>query len=189
MPIAPDVADHLLVSLVRNRIEAAELAREIAPTRKKTVAVLELAQKRAEREVLRRALVLRDRSVARKSLRAMAGELGVALDETDHDDRRLAMRVLLDAMDENLRRDQSHYSEASAAPVMNANPAAGASSPEPGTSCDLPDGTQEQFNDRGRAPLLSEGFELCVGKERAGERAEGIPRACRPSAWRVRQCG
>lgn len=38
MPIVPDLAETLLVGLVRMRIEAAELAPEIAPTRSKPAA-------------------------------------------------------------------------------------------------------------------------------------------------------
>ena len=118
MPIAPDLAETILVSLVRFRIEAAELAREVAPHRPEATAAFELAQQRAEQEVLRRALTLRDRSVAREPLREVAVQLGVALDEAEPDYQRLAMRALralLDVGEENLRRDQGIYAVPSSA--------------------------------------------------------------------------
>ncbi len=138
MPIAPDLAETLLVSLVRMRIETAELAREVAPYRSEAVAAFELAQQRAEQEVLRRALTLRDRSVAREPLREVAAQLGVTFDEAEPDYQRLAMRALralLDVGEENLRRDQGIYDGPGAAflSAMQAQPVpSGVSMPSSG---------------------------------------------------------
>lgn len=112
MPIPPDTAEHVLTTLIRLRIEASDLAREIAPRRSAEAALLEAAQYRAEQEVLRRALALRDRDVARAPLRHAMALHGVTIDETETDYQRLAMqalRALLDASAEAGRRDQGLF--------------------------------------------------------------------------------
>jgi len=116
MPIPPDTAEHVLTTLIRLRIEASDLAREIAPRRSAEAAWLEAAQYRAEQEVLRRALALRDRDVARAPLRHAMALLGVTVDETETDYQRLAMqalRALLDASVEADRRDQGLFDQPS----------------------------------------------------------------------------
>lgn len=90
MPIPPNTAGHVLTTLIRLRIEASDLAREIAPRSSAEAALLEAAQYRAEQEVLRRTLVLRDRDVARAPLRHAMALLGVTVDETETDYQRLA---------------------------------------------------------------------------------------------------
>lgn len=60
MPIPSETAKHVLTTLIRLRIEASDLAREIAPRRSEEAALFEAAQCREEQEVLRRALALHD---------------------------------------------------------------------------------------------------------------------------------
>lgn len=109
MSIAPSEMENLLVGLCRFQIEAAELAREIAPARTLEVARYEQACAAAALDTLRQAILLRDREIARTPLRTVAARLGIALDEADEDWPRLAMRALramLEAGEENLRRDR-----------------------------------------------------------------------------------
>ncbi len=118
MPIAPDIFERLLVELCRFLIESADLAREIAPARTPDVAAYELACANAATETLRQAIALRDRDIARQPLRDLAARLGVTLDEADPDWQRLAfraLRVMLDAQQENHRRDQGIFDGPSAA--------------------------------------------------------------------------
>ncbi|WP_432254230.1 hypothetical protein [Limimaricola sp. AA108-03] len=112
MAIAPDIMERLLVELCRFLIEAADVAREMAPSRTPEVAAYELACANAAVETLRHAIASRDRERARQPLREVALRLGIALDEADPDWQRLAfraLRVMLDAEQENLRRDQGDF--------------------------------------------------------------------------------
>lgn len=112
MAIAPDIMDRLLVELCRFLIEAADAAREMAPVRTPETAAYEVACANAAVETLRHALCARNREVARDPLRAVARCLGIVLDEADTDWQRLAfraLRVMLEAEQENLRRDQGAF--------------------------------------------------------------------------------
>jgi integrase len=113
MAISPSDMNSLLIGLCRFQIEAADLAREIAPTRTLQAAAYEQACAEAALGTLRQAILLRDREPARAPLRAVATRLGITLDETDEDYPRLALRAL-EAMrkagDEILRRDRGEGS-------------------------------------------------------------------------------
>ncbi|WP_175499204.1 site-specific integrase [Loktanella salsilacus] len=112
MAIAPDIIDRLLVGLCRFLIEAADALRERAPMRSADVAAYEFACANAAVETLRQAIATRDRDIARNPLRQVAKHLGIALDEADADWQRLAfraLRVMLDAEQENFRRDQGDF--------------------------------------------------------------------------------
>ena len=118
MAIAPHIIERLLVELCRFLIEAADAAREMAPMRTLEVAAYELACANAAVETLRHAIATRDRNVARDPLRDVAARLGITLDESDPDWQRLAfraLRVMLDAQQENLRRDHGAFDGPSAA--------------------------------------------------------------------------
>lgn len=117
MAIAPDIMERLLVELCRFLIEAADVARETAPARSAETAAYELACANAAVDSLRTAIATRDREVARAPVQAVAARLGVTLDEDDPDWRRLAfraLRVMLDAEQENQRRDQGEFEAPSA---------------------------------------------------------------------------
>jgi integrase len=112
MPIAPDIAEHILVNLARFEIEAFECTRAAAPYRSADVAHADLHRETVLQEVLRRALLLRDRAAAAAPLRNIAEQLGITLDEDDLDWKRLAIeatKVLLDVSEERQRRDQGIY--------------------------------------------------------------------------------
>ena len=112
MGIAPEVMDSLLAELCRFLIEAADVARETAPARTPEVAAYEVACANAAIDSLRAAITTRNREPARDPLRDMAARLGLTLDEDDADWARLAfraLRVMLDAQQENLRRDQGQF--------------------------------------------------------------------------------
>lgn len=118
MAIAPDIMERLLVGLCRFLIEAADAVREMAPMRTSDVAAYELACANAAVETMRQVIATRDREVARDPLRQVAARLGIALDEADPDWQRLAfraLRVMLDAQQENLRRDRGDFEGPSAA--------------------------------------------------------------------------
>ncbi|CAN0127923.1 unnamed protein product, partial [Chrysoparadoxa australica] len=108
-PMAPDIMETLLVELCRFQIEAADLAREMAPARSPECAEFEQRCDLAALDTLRRAVFLRDREVARNPLRAVAARLDLVLNEDDPDWQRLAMRALramIEAKEETMRRDQ-----------------------------------------------------------------------------------
>ena len=113
MAIAPDIMEQLLVELCRFLIEAADVAREIAPARTPERAAYELTCANAAVDTLRCAIATRDREQARAPLNEVAKRLGIALDDQDPDWQRLAyraLRVMLDAEEENARRDQGVFS-------------------------------------------------------------------------------
>ncbi|MBW4983488.1 tyrosine-type recombinase/integrase [Mameliella sp. CS4] len=113
MAISPDIVERLLDGLSRFLIDVAEAAREVAPVRTPEVAAYELQCSDAAIATVRDAIRLRDRDMARDPLRQVADRLGIPLDETDPDWQRLAyraLRIILDANEENFRRDQGVYS-------------------------------------------------------------------------------
>ncbi|MCW1950442.1 MAG: hypothetical protein KIH44_003635 [Octadecabacter sp.] len=69
MPIAPDIAEHILVNLARFEIEAFERTRAAAPYRSAAAAHADLSREAAVQETLRQALLLRDREIAHAPLR------------------------------------------------------------------------------------------------------------------------
>ena len=112
MAIAPDTQFSMLESLARFEIDAFERARAVAGPRDPQAAALELRREGALQDVLRRALHLGDREVARRPLRHVAARLGIALAETDEDWTALAYeatKVLLDVSRERARRAQGRY--------------------------------------------------------------------------------
>lgn len=118
MAIAPNIIEKLLVELCRFLIEAADVAREIAPRRTPETAAYDMTCMNAAVETLRHAIACRDREVARGPLQQVAARLGIALDETDLDWQRLAfraLRVMLDAEQENARRDRGEFEGPSSA--------------------------------------------------------------------------
>ncbi len=118
MAIATDIMERLLVELCRLLIEAEDVRREEAPHRSAETAAYDLACANAAVETLRQAITLRDRELARNPLREVAARLNIALDEADPDWGRLAfraLRVMLDAEQENLRRDHGIFEEPTAA--------------------------------------------------------------------------
>lgn len=88
MAISPSDMDALPVGLCRFQIEAADLAREIAPTRTLQATACEQACAEAALAALRQAILLRDREPARAPLRPVAKRLGLTLDEADEGFRR-----------------------------------------------------------------------------------------------------
>ena len=111
-PMAPDIMETLLVELCRFQIEAADLAREMAPARSPERAEYEQRCDLAALDALRRAVFQRDREVVRDPLRAVAARLDLVLDEQDPDWQRLAMRALramIEAKEETMRRDQGQF--------------------------------------------------------------------------------
>ncbi|WP_092081913.1 hypothetical protein [Poseidonocella sedimentorum] len=118
MAIALDIMERLLVELCRFLIEAADVAREMAPPRTPEAAAFELNCANAAVATLRHAIATRDRSMAQSPLHEVAVRLGITLDETDPEWQRLAfraLRVMLDAERENLRRDQGVFDSPAAA--------------------------------------------------------------------------
>ena len=112
MGIQPDIMAKVLGELGGFLVEAHELAREVAPQLTAEAAAYESACSQAAMEALRLALSLRDREPTRQPLRDVATQLGVVLDEADEDWPRLAyraLRVMLDAAEENARRDVGLY--------------------------------------------------------------------------------
>lgn len=115
MAIAPDIMETLLIELCRFLIEAADAVHKMAPMRTPEAAAYDLLCANAAVETLRNAIATRNREAARNPLRAVAERLGITLDETDPDWQRLALRVILDAEQENLRRDHGAFQRPSAA--------------------------------------------------------------------------
>ncbi len=108
MAIGPQIMARHLEELGCFLVEAHETAREVAPQLTAEAAAYEAACSQAAIDALRCALSLRDREPARQPLRDVARRLGVDLDEADADWPRLAyraLRVMLDAAEENARRD------------------------------------------------------------------------------------
>ncbi|MDF0595041.1 hypothetical protein [Psychromarinibacter halotolerans] len=117
MAISPDIMERLLDGLSRFLIDVAEAAREVAPIRTPEVAAYELQCSEAAIVTARDAIRLRDRDMARDPLRQVTDRLGIPLDETDPDWQRLAYRasrIILNAKEENFRRDHGAYSTSTA---------------------------------------------------------------------------
>ena len=161
MGIAPEIIDSLLVELCRFLIEAADVARETAPARTPEVAAYEIACANAAIDSLRAAIATRNREPARDPLREVAARLGVALDEEDADWARLAfraLRVMLDAEEENIRRDQGVFDRPSpatqaakhlvdAGPTARPRPAAPAAAPAARAPCPPPAAAPDRDRD------------------------------------------
>jgi hypothetical protein len=112
MAIAPHTMESILTELCRFIIDAAEAAREIAPCRTPELAAYELACVNAAIDTLRHAIAMRDRQPARGPLQEVAHRLGLPIDENDPDWQRLAfraLRVMVEAQEENLSREQGIY--------------------------------------------------------------------------------
>ncbi|MEP3439872.1 MAG: hypothetical protein ABJN72_00170 [Sulfitobacter sp.] len=112
MAIAPHTMESILTELCRFIIDAAEAAREIAPCRTPEVAAYELACVNATIDALRHAIAMRDRQPARGPLQEVAHRLGLPINENDPDWQRLAfraLRVMVEAQEENLSREQGIY--------------------------------------------------------------------------------
>ena len=112
MAIGPHIMANYLEELGCLLVEAHEVAREVVPQLTAEAAAFEAACSQAAIDTLRQGLSLRDREPARQPLREVAARLGVDLDETDMDWPRLAyraLRVMLDASEENAHRDMGVF--------------------------------------------------------------------------------
>ncbi len=109
----PAAITALLTALARFEIEAADRERALADPRSIHVAQAALEREVARQAVLRRAFLLRDYSVVQEPLRHVADQLGIDLPEAGSEQARLlayeATRVLLDASQEKVRRDQGGF--------------------------------------------------------------------------------
>lgn len=104
----------LLTELARCQIALHEESRAMADPRSEDAANAAAAAERATQAVLRRALALGDRELARDPLRAVAAELGIALDDSTSEWRALAheaLKVLVDVSCERERREIGQYRE------------------------------------------------------------------------------
>lgn len=117
----------LLEALARFQIDAHAAARAMAAPRSEAAAMHAAACERATQEVLRRALALGDREVARHPLREVAARLGATLSEDTDSWRALAFeatRILLDVSRERERRELGQFDEVS--PIFRSARDAGA---------------------------------------------------------------
>jgi integrase len=108
--------ERVLTELVRFEIAASDHARAIAPERSRHEAEMAIQREHALQDVLKEALFVRNREVARDPVRAAAARLGVPLDENAKDWMQLAYeatRVLLDLSMERARRDNGVFSQPS----------------------------------------------------------------------------
>ncbi len=114
MAITLETQAWILESLARFEIEAFERARAIAGARSSEVAAMDLRREELLQHALRQALYHGDRDVARDPLRHIAGQLGIAVEESDEDWAALAYeatKVLLDISQERARRQQGFYDQ------------------------------------------------------------------------------
>ncbi len=114
MPIAPEIAEQILVDMARFLIESFDRQRALAPTRSLAVAEEELRQEQAWRTSLKQSLFCRDRGIVRPPLRETALRLGITLDEDGPDWLNLAIeatKLLIDVSEECERRDRGETSE------------------------------------------------------------------------------
>ncbi|WP_417241272.1 hypothetical protein [Celeribacter halophilus] len=105
----------LLSEMARFQIAAHEALRASAEPRSEAAATFAAQTERATQDMLRRALALGDRAPVVEPLREMAKRLGVTLDESSADWRKLAfegLRVLLDVSREREKREIGTYEEA-----------------------------------------------------------------------------
>ena len=108
--------ERVLSELVRFEIAASDHARAIAPERSRHEAEIAIQREHALQDVLKEALFVRNREVAREPVRAAAARLGVPIDENAKDWMQLAYeatRVLLDLSMERARREQGVFSQPS----------------------------------------------------------------------------
>ncbi|CUH64664.1 hypothetical protein TL5118_00968 [Thalassovita autumnalis] len=116
MTLTPAVVTHVLTTLVRFEIEAADRIRIQGDQRTPEAAEFALRRERALQETLRQALQLRNHEVARRPLQAVSQHLGIALPEDGDDWKSLAYeatRVLLDVSEERERRERGLFHEPS----------------------------------------------------------------------------
>ncbi|UWQ02850.1 hypothetical protein K3X44_05885 [Aliiroseovarius crassostreae] len=116
MTLTPAVVTHVLTTLVRFEIEAADRIRIQGNQRTAEAAEFALRRERALQETLVQALKLRDREVARRPLQAVAQHLGINLPEDGDDWKHLAYeatRVLLNLSEERERRERGLFQEPS----------------------------------------------------------------------------
>jgi hypothetical protein len=114
MAITLETQAWILESLARFEIEAFERARAIAGARSSDVAAMDLRREELLQHTLRQALYHGNRDVARDPLRHIAGQLGIAVQESDEDWAALAYeatKVLLDISQERARRQQGFYDQ------------------------------------------------------------------------------
>jgi hypothetical protein len=107
-----DTEIRLLEHLARFEVEAHAAARALAAPRSEQAARQAAASQQATQDLLRRALATGDCEIARDPLRAMAAQLGVALDESCDSWRVLAFeatRILLDVSRERERQELGQF--------------------------------------------------------------------------------
>lgn len=112
MAMGPDIMARYLEELGCFLVDVHEQTREVAPQLTAEAAAVEAACAQAAIDALRGSLSLRDREPTRQPLRDVADRLGLPLDEADADWPRLAyraLRVMLDASEENARRDMGVF--------------------------------------------------------------------------------
>jgi hypothetical protein len=100
--------------MARFQIAAHEALRASAEPRSEAAATFAAQTERATQDMLRRALALGDRSPVVEPLREMAKRLGVTLDESSADWRKLAfegLRVMLDVSREREKRELGTYED------------------------------------------------------------------------------
>ncbi|WP_027258667.1 hypothetical protein [Leisingera aquimarina] len=116
MTLTPAVVTHVLTTLVRFEIEAADRIRIQGDLRTPEAAEFALRRERALQETLRQALQLRNHEVARRPLQAASRHLGIDLPEDGDDWKSLAYeatRVLLNVSEERERRERGFFHEPS----------------------------------------------------------------------------
>ncbi len=116
MTLTPAVVTHVLTTLVRFEIEAADRIRIQGDQRTPEAAKFALRRERALQETLRQALQLRNHEVARRPLQAVSQHLGIALPEDGDDWKSLAYeatRILLNVSEERERRERGLFHEPS----------------------------------------------------------------------------
>lgn len=102
----------LLIELARFQIAAHEAVRASAEPRSEEAANFAAKAEHTTQDMLRRALALGDRTPVVKPLRELAQRMGLSLDETSTDWRKLAfeaLRVMLDVSRERERREVGTY--------------------------------------------------------------------------------
>lgn len=104
----------LLTELARFQIAAHEALRASSQPRTEAAATIAAQTERATQDMPRRVLALGDRTPVEATLREMARQFGVALDETTSEWRALAfeaLRLMLDLSCERERREVGTYAE------------------------------------------------------------------------------
>lgn len=105
--------DHILTTLARFEIEAADRERALGDPRSPQLAQAALEREAARQAVLRQAFFERDYTVAQEPLRHVAAHLGIELPEAGGEDARIlaykATRVMLDNSEDKARRDRGFF--------------------------------------------------------------------------------